>query len=318
MPKPEISIVIPLYNKGPYVARALNSVLEQTFKDFEVIVVNDGSTDDGAKIVRDFDDPRILLIQQRNHGVSGARNNGVEVSQAEMIAFLDADDEWMSEHLTTLLKLSEHYPEAGAYGTACLIKIDDSSQRIASYSAIIPNEPWEGLLPSYFRAAALGFPPITASTVAIPKKILKEVGGFSTATWFGEDIDLWGRIALKYPIAFSWKGMGIYHTDDPNRACNRIDSIEENNFIHTAMKAIASGEVSPDMETDLLEYIAERQITAALFNIRAGKRELAREILKKCKTRELIRKKHLALLVAYAPPIIFSFLMYLKRLFFRY
>ena len=74
---PAVSVVIPLYNKGPYIARALNSVLAQTFQDFEVIVVDDGSTDDGAEIVRGFKDLQIRLIQQKNQGVSAARNRGI-------------------------------------------------------------------------------------------------------------------------------------------------------------------------------------------------------------------------------------------------
>lgn len=103
----KISVVIPLFNKGPYIARTLDSVLKQTFQDFKVIVVDDGSTDDGAEIVRGFDDPRIQLIQQPNQGESVARNRGVDESLSDFVAFLDADDEWMPKHLETILKLIE-------------------------------------------------------------------------------------------------------------------------------------------------------------------------------------------------------------------
>ena len=301
MHKPDASVVIPLYNKGPHITRALNSVITQTVQNFEVIVVDDGSTDNGAMIVREFDDPRILLIKQENQGVSAARNNGVEVAQAEMIAFLDADDEWMPEHLNTLLRLRKKYPEAGAYGTACLITVEDSSPHNPSYSADISKEPWEGLIPSYFHAAAFGFPPITSSSVAITKDIVRAVGGFCTATRLGEDGDLWGRIALKYPIAFSWDGMAIYHTEAINRACNRIEPLEVHIFVRTAMEAIVAGEVSADMRMDLLEYIARLQIDTALHNIHAGEQKLARGNLKKCETKKLLKEKYLALLLAYAP-----------------
>ncbi|NLZ30356.1 MAG: glycosyltransferase family 2 protein, partial [Methanomicrobiales archaeon] len=115
---PEVSVVIPLYNKAPYIARALSSIIAQTRQDFEVIVIDDGSTDGGEEIVRGFDDPRIRVIRQENRGVSAARNRGIEAARADFIAFLDADDEWMPTHLGALLRLRGRYPRAGAYGTA--------------------------------------------------------------------------------------------------------------------------------------------------------------------------------------------------------
>ena len=316
MHEPDVSVVIPLYNKGPLIARALNSVLVQTIQNFEVIVVDDGSTDNGAMVVRDFDDPRILMIQQENLGVSAARNKGAEAARAEMIAFLDADDEWMPDHLDTLLELHKKHPDAGAYGTACLIRGKSLSLRIASYSVDIHKEPWDGLLTSYFRAAALGFSPITASTAAIPKDIFREMRGFNTSTWWGEDTDLWGRIALKYPIAFSWHGMGIYDTEAKNRSCDRIEPIEENIFIRTAMEAIEAGEINPNMRMDLLEYIANKQINTALHNVHVGKQKLARVNLKNCETKMLVKEKYLALFLAYAPPSVYSLFRIIKRFFF--
>ena len=89
-----ISVVIPLYNKEKYIKRAIESVLNQTFQKFEIIVVNDGSTDKSAEIVQNIKDPRIRLINQKNAGVSAARNRGIQEAKYEYIAFLDADDFW--------------------------------------------------------------------------------------------------------------------------------------------------------------------------------------------------------------------------------
>ncbi|MDN7012324.1 glycosyltransferase family 2 protein [Methanoculleus sp. FWC-SCC3] len=298
---PAVSVVIPLYNKGPYITRAINSVLAQTVREFEVIVVDDGSTDDGAEVVGGFGDPRIRLIRQENRGVSAARNRGIEAARGELVAFLDADDEWMPRHLEALLRLREKYPQAGAYGTAYLITGNGSTIQTPSYSAAIPPEPWEGLLPNYFSDAILGSPPISSSIVAVPRCILNEVGGFNTGAWYGEDVDLWGRIALKYPIAFTWDGMGIYHTEASNRACNRREPILEHAFVASARNALQAGEVPPELTESVLEFVASRQIQIACRNLEAGRPDLARNNLKGCKTRRLWRSKWRALILAHIP-----------------
>ena len=112
-----ISVVIPLYNKKESVAHTLKCVLMQTYQDFEVVVVDDGSTDGSAEIVEGVDDGRIRLIRQENGGVSAARNRGIKEAKREYVAFLDADDEWKPEHLQTLVGLMEKYPQCGAYST---------------------------------------------------------------------------------------------------------------------------------------------------------------------------------------------------------
>ncbi len=298
---PDISVVVPLYNKGPYIARALDSVLAQTVRDFEVIVVDDGSTDGGAETVGGFGDPRIRLIRQENRGVSAARNRGIEAARAEVVAFLDADDEWMPRHLEALLRLRDTFPRAGAYGTAYLLKENDSTARVPPFSADIPPEPWEGLLPNYYRDAIRGTPPISSSIVAVPRRILDEMGGFDTSAWYGEDVDLWGRIALKYPIAFTWDGMGIYHKEAANRACDKKKPIREHVFVTSARNALQAGEVPPELRDDLLEYVASRQIQIACRNLEAGRPDLARDNLKGCKTRYLRRSKYSAQFWAYVP-----------------
>lgn len=302
---PVISVVIPLYNRGPYIARAINSVLSQTEQRFEIIVMDGHSTDDGPRIVNLLKDNRIFFHMQSGSGVSSARNEGVCLSRSDFIAFLDADDEWMPDHIETLMKLRNRYPEAGAYTTAYMIKLPNSKIRSVNYYAI-PERPCEGLLQSYFKSGAFGYPPVWTSVVGIPRHIFIKLGGFKDGVWIGEDTDLWGRIALKYPIAFSWNGMGIYHTEATNRVCKRAEPIQENIFISTARDAIEAGEISPRMRADLLEYISKKQIETAFHNIRVGERRLARYNLKKCATKRLVMQKYLAIFLAYAPQRAYS------------
>lgn len=130
-----ISVVIPLYNKAHTIVNTLNSVLQQIYQNFEIIIVNDGSTDNSVEIIKQhFVDDRIRIINQKNAGVSVARNRGVEEAQSEYIAFLDGDDEWHPEYLYTMHKIIIKYPKAGLYLCAGLIHNADESisYRIAS------------------------------------------------------------------------------------------------------------------------------------------------------------------------------------------
>ena len=111
-----VSVIIPLYNKAPYILRALDSVAAQTFKDFEVIVVDDGSTDGGGGIVERYPDQRFRLVRQANAGPGAARNRGIREAQAPLVAFLDADDRWLPAYLETNVRILEEHPEAAAVG----------------------------------------------------------------------------------------------------------------------------------------------------------------------------------------------------------
>ena len=106
------SVVIPLYNKAECVKHTIESVLAQTIDDFEIVVIDDGSTDSGASVVQGINDNRIRLIQQENQGVSAARNTGISNAKGEIVAFLDADDIWMPDFLATVEILFNEFPEA--------------------------------------------------------------------------------------------------------------------------------------------------------------------------------------------------------------
>lgn len=299
---PLISVVIPLYNKGPHVQGTLNSVLSQTMEDFEIIVIDGGSDDEGPTIVKEMinEDNRICLIKQKGKGVSDARNQGIVESKSELIAFLDADDEWYPNHLEVLLRLNKKYPEAGAYATAYIKYTLQKNMVITKYSEIQPP-PFEGLIDNYFKAATLGESPVWTSAVCIPKKIFTDLGKFSVNDEWGEDADMWGRIALKYPIAFSWEGKAIYHMDSVNRLSTKKGYFERHPFVETAQKAINEGKVTNNMIYYIKEYISLLQLITVAHNLKVGNNKEALRMLYNCKTKMNQKRKIMLIGLALVP-----------------
>lgn len=204
-----ISIVIPLYNKEKLVGSTLRSVLAQTYQDFEVVVVDDGSTDGSVAVVEDVDDPRIRIIRQKNGGVSAARNTGIREAKGEFIAFLDADDEWKPVYLATQARLIQTYPECDVFATNYEFK-DESGKVTPTILNKLPFDGQEGILANYFEVASCSHPPLWTSAVMARKTALESVGGFPDGIKSGEDLLTWARLACKFRIAFSKKVLAIF------------------------------------------------------------------------------------------------------------
>jgi len=214
------SVIIPLYNKAAYIERAIQSVLSQTFQEFELIVVDDGSTDDPfvqlsvISYQLSVDAPenfkKIRVIQQRNQGVSTARNNGVKLAKYDYIAFLDADDSWETTYLEEMNGLIAAYPNAGIYGSSYFI-VKNGKKRIAPIG--VEKDFDRGLI-NYCQvySKTLCMPLWTGATI-LKKSIFEEEHGFKPGLKLGEDFDLWIRVATKQPVAFLNKPLANYHQD---------------------------------------------------------------------------------------------------------
>jgi len=198
---PFFSIVIPLYNKEHFIVQTIQSVLDQTFQDYEILVVNDGSTDASLNSLRVFNDSRIQVFTIKNQGVSHARNFGIKKANAKYVAFLDADDLWLNKHLEQLKKLSEDFPNCGLYANAYVKKMGEIT--LESDYIDIPNA-WNGIVKDYFKSSQFSCVAWT-SAVMVPKKILEAFNGFDEKITLGagEDTDLWMKIAIQHPIAFN-------------------------------------------------------------------------------------------------------------------
>lgn len=208
MNNPTITVVIPLYNGEKYILRTINSVLKQSFKDFEIVIVNDGSNDNGCKFIEELSNSKITLFNQANSGVSVARNKGIELGKGKYFAFLDADDEWDEFFLERIMELTNLYPNAGIYTSGYRMVFSSGPHLQITLSEIkVKNQ----LLISDYFHKALGGPFIQTSGVIIPRVVINDLGSFIVGKQWGEDLEMWARIALKYQIAYDTNILFTYH-----------------------------------------------------------------------------------------------------------
>lgn len=227
---PHFSIVIPLFNKAPYVAKAIQSVLAQTFTDYELIIMDDGSKDDSFSIALRAVEGlgNCHLYRQKNAGVSMARNNGVALSRGKYLCFLDADDWWEPAFLEEMSKLIEEFPDAGIYGTNYTIVNEAKHKtRVAPIGVQASFEKgYINYCEVYAKTLAM---PLTSISVAIPRSVFDEMGGFPKGIKLGEDFMLWVHIALKHKVAFLNKPLAYYNqdVDVANRGTNHLHNPKE-------------------------------------------------------------------------------------------
>lgn len=207
-----VSVIICLYNKAPYIARAVDSVLAQTHTDLVVIVVDDGSTDGGGEIVAGYSDPRVKLIVQENSNQHAARNRGVAEAQTQWLAFLDADDEWLPTFLERTIAVAEGNPSVSAVFSN--IRCGDTN---ANY---LQREPKEGIVRDYFRLfeenTRRG---ATCSSIIVRKQALLDAGGFPghVGQGGGGDQDTWMRLSWTCDMAYVPETLAVWHVEAEGR-----------------------------------------------------------------------------------------------------
>jgi len=187
---PEVSVIIPTYNRADLVTLAIESVLAQTYPDFEIIVIDDGSQDDTGAVVKAYPDPRIRYIYQDNTGLGGARNTGIRAARGRYVAFLDADDLFLPENLALQVQELQSHPEAG-FAAGGHLFVDKAGQPLAE------RRPWRSY-PQPDLETWLHGCPIIPSAVLIRREWLMRVDGFTALRPMGaEDWDLWLRLAYR-------------------------------------------------------------------------------------------------------------------------
>lgn len=208
------SVIIPLYNKAPYVAKAVASVLSQTFIDYEMVIMDDGSKDDSYNVALKAIEghSNCHLYKQENAGVSMARNNAVALSHGEYLCFLDADDWWKPTFLEEVSKLIEEFPDAGIFGTNYTI-VNETNYRTRVASVGVEDGFDKGYV-NYCRVyAKTMYMPLWTGAVSIPRKVFDEMQGFPKGVKLGEDFILWMHVASKFKVAFLNKPLAYYNQD---------------------------------------------------------------------------------------------------------
>lgn len=220
-----VSVVIPLYNKEQSIARTLDSVLAQTYTDYECIIVNDGSTDRSADVVTSWLQQHsqytihFTLYTKENGGVSSARNRGVQEAKGDYIAFLDGDDLWESHYIDEMMKLVNAYPDAAIYGLGLGRMVKGEKQEAAAYLShgfrgVVKNL-WEN------NRTMMSW---TSSSVCVPIDLARTTLADEHLT-HGEDLDVWLRLMLQGPAVFYNKTLAYYVQDAENRAMRRVPAI---------------------------------------------------------------------------------------------
>lgn len=251
----KISVVIPLYNKRTSVLRALNSVLDQTIQPYEIIVVNDGSTDGSEQIVDELNHPLVRLFNQPNTGVSAARNSGIEEAKGDWIAFLDADDEWLPEYLKSIIFLSEEYPSCSVLATSYIFQEFTGVRRNVILRKL-PFHSEHGILTNYFEIAAFSHPPICSSAVVVNKAALNTIGGFPKGVKAGEDLLTWARLAVRFNIAYSTKLLSVFHVDPSHSISENPSRLPDiNDFVGGELKKIFDS-TEGKLKTDVRKYLS--------------------------------------------------------------
>ena len=277
---PKISIIIPLYNKMHTVIKTVNSVLKQSFQDFELLIIDDGSTDNSLALAKTISDTRIHIHQQENKGVCAARNKGVKLAKSQFIAFLDADDYWNENHLENLIYLEQKHPKEVVFTAAYTVNY---------YKKTIDYTLKNHKNPLNFFSNSHSFSLINSSNCMFNKAVFDTIGFFNITLQGGEDTDFWIRIGLKYHVCFSNKITVIITKNSINQASNDLMNYTNCSYLFDYQK-------QEEIDVNLKKYMdLQRYGLVMRFRKKGEKHEKEQAILKDLNTSNLRLKQQLAL-----------------------
>lgn len=303
-----ISVVIPLYNKKAEVGRALRSVANQTTQPAEVVVVDDGSDDGGDRVAAEF--PGVRLLRQQHAGVSAARNTGILASSHELIAFLDADDEWDAGFLEEILSLVQDFPSAGMYCTGYRIVQRSGGIRVPRAD----TQPPRGILSDFLATKCVTH----VSSTVVPKAAVVTSGLFRVGCPLGEDLDMWLRLALRYQVAYTSEVRSTWYHTASNRSSSLLPQfpLPVEMGLNDTLEALELPEAALASATRYIQRAVFRAAVTVLHNGRWPQRYclLRSSTLKRLPLLQRLAISALALLPQPLPRTLISFKSNLGRL----
>lgn len=279
---PFFSVIIPVYNKQKFVFKTIQSVLNQSYIDFEIIVINDGSTDESENEILKCNDNRIKYYSQTNNGVATTRNEGIKKATGKYICFLDADDFWKSEFLKTFKYYIDLNVNQKVF--SCSIEFETSKKVVTPTYSIQRTNDFE--IVNFFKASCNESVLWTSSSV-FEKSVFETVGVFDTNLKMGEDTDLWIRIGLQYSIFFIWEKLAIYCFDQNSISRNLNYKLEEITF--------KKHEISEKTNTDLKKYLDLNRFSIAIKSKILGNKKEYNKYKNEISSSSLVLKKRVLL-----------------------
>ncbi len=270
----KFSVVIPLYNKERFIACTVASVLAQTWTDFELIVVDDGSTDGGPDIVAAWGDPRVRLVRQPNAGVAAARNRGIAEAQGQWVAFLDADDWLHPRYLATLVQVQHACPEADTVATGLAFVAHDERQWPPPW----PEPPAAPAIEviTCLPARWMQGPTLSSSSTAVRRtRLLAMQPCFPVGEAQGEDLDLWFRLSECAPIALAHVPLAAYRVELADSLSARHGAQSLPPFLRRLRERALHGPMQPEWRQATLLLVAQQELSHARLCVAHGRRTQA-------------------------------------------
>lgn len=272
------SVVIPVYNKEHCLATTLRSVLDQSYQDYELLLVDDGSTDRSIDIINQFEDPRITLITQANSGVSVARNTGIKNSKHRWIAFLDADDWWHPEYLQHLFQVIKQTPAAQTIASGFYCIQDAPDWQPTPWPLNPPELEIIENLPTRWMQ---GIPFFTSSICVKREFLMKQTVWFQEGESKGEDLDLWFRLAEQAPIHYLNLELVAYRVEQAGSLSERNSPTEESYFIKQMVKRLQNKDIPRQLRCPTKVFIAQEKLLRARQYLVLNNRKSAIELILK-------------------------------------